>query len=112
MTIASTEVPGIDALSKRLRMARIGADLDQAQIAERLGVGRNTVSNWETGRSEPSATHFVQWSLVCGVPLEWLGAVNAETAPTEVETVSDPGAPRRTRTPNLLIRSQMLYPLS
>ncbi|AGW42470.1 two-component system regulatory protein [Leifsonia xyli subsp. cynodontis DSM 46306] len=108
MTITTT--PGIDALHKRLRMARIGADLEQADISERLGVARNTVSNWETGRSEPSATHFVQWALICGVPLEWLGAINDET-PAEAG-VSHDGAPRGIRTPNLLIRSQMLYPLS
>lgn len=59
-------------LAKRLRTARLLADLEQADIAERLGVARQTVSGWERGVSEPSATHFVRWAKETGQPLEWL----------------------------------------
>ncbi|WP_230101281.1 helix-turn-helix transcriptional regulator, partial [Microbacterium sp. Bi98] len=59
-------------LEVRLRKSRIMADLEQAQIAEAIGVSRNTVSNWETGRSEPSATFFVRWAQATGVTLDWL----------------------------------------
>ena len=59
-------------LAKRLRAARIIADLDQAGIAERIGVSRQTVSNWERGLAEPGATYFVRWAKETGQPLEWL----------------------------------------
>ncbi|WP_096359409.1 helix-turn-helix domain-containing protein [Microbacterium sp. TPU 3598] len=76
-------------LVDRLRKSRLLAGLEQAQIADALGVARNTVSNWERGRSEPSATYFVRWAHATGVTLDWLAeGVNAETAPTEVEAVS------------------------
>ncbi len=59
-------------LRKRLKAARLLADLEQAELAERIGVARQTVSNWERGLAEPSATHFVRWAKVTGQPLEWL----------------------------------------
>ncbi len=66
-------------LVDRLRKSRLLADIDQASIAEALGVSRNTVSNWETGRSEPSATYFIRWAQVTGVTLDWLAeGLNAE----------------------------------
>ncbi len=41
-------------------------------MAARLGVARTTVSAWETGKTEPSATNFVRWAHETGQPLEWL----------------------------------------
>ncbi|MFJ2370867.1 helix-turn-helix domain-containing protein [Microbacterium sp. NPDC087665] len=82
-------------LVDRLRKSRMLADLDQGEIADRIGVARNTVSNWERGRSEPTATYFVRWASATGVTLDWLAAgLNAETAPTEVETVSGSVRPK------------------
>lgn len=76
-------------LVDRLRKSRQLADLDQEQIADAIGVGRTTVSNWERGRSEPSATYFVRWARATGVTLDWLAeGLNAETAPADAETVS------------------------
>jgi transcriptional regulator with XRE-family HTH domain len=75
-------------LDTRLRMSRQAAGLEQAEVAERIGAARNTVSNWERGRSEPSATMFVRWAQAVDVPLEWLAeGVNARTAPAEAEAV-------------------------
>lgn len=67
-------------LAKRLRAARLLADLEQAEIAKLVGVARTTVSAWEQGRTEPSATYFVRWAQVTHQPLDWFAeAVNAET---------------------------------
>lgn len=76
-------------LVDRLKKSRILADLDQTQIANALGIARNTVSNWETGRSEPSASAFVRWARVTGVSLEWLaeGIAETTTAPAEARAV-------------------------
>lgn len=60
------------SLSERLRRSRLFAGLEQEQMARALGVARNTVSNWERGRSEPPASSFVRWASLVGVPLEWL----------------------------------------
>lgn len=65
--------PAID-LGPRIRIARVNAHLDQLQLGQAVGVARNSISNWETGRSEPSASAFVRLARVLGVSLDWLAA--------------------------------------
>lgn len=73
-------------LTERLRRARQLAGMDQTQLAAGLGVARNTVSNYETGRTEPTATVFVRWARTTGASLDWLAEgieldVNADSGP-------------------------------
>ena len=63
--------PAID-LGTRIRLGRVAAHLDQQQLADKVGVARNSISNWETGRSEPSAGAFVRLARALDVSLEWL----------------------------------------
>ncbi len=42
-------------LKNNLREARAEADLSQAQLAEMVGVSRNTISSIETGQFNPTA---------------------------------------------------------
>lgn len=67
-------------LSERLRRARLLAGLEQKDVAAALGVNRATVSLWETGKTEPSASNFVRWAQLTGQPIEWLaeGVVRPE----------------------------------
>lgn len=66
-------------LADRLRKAREHAGLEQAELAERMGVGRNTVSNYERAAHEPREIVLRAWAAATGVPLEWLrtGRVDA-----------------------------------
>ncbi len=75
-------------LLDRLKYARLLAGMEQAEIAARLGVARTTVSAWETGRTEPSATNFVRWAHVTGQPLEWLAEGINDKTPAEAGVVS------------------------
>lgn len=59
-------------LPDRLRKARETAALDQLELADRLGVNRNTVSNYELGKHKPREIVLRQWSLATGVSLHWL----------------------------------------
>lgn len=79
-------------LAKRLRAARLLADMEQADIAKRIGVARQTVSAWEQGRTEPSATYFVRWALATGQPLEWLaeGCATRDSNPQPSDLYSGP----------------------
>lgn len=72
-------------LGRRLRAARNLAGLDQVGMSRLLKVGRSTISNWETGISEPDATQFVRWAAYTGQPLEWLaeGIIGDEETPAE-----------------------------
>lgn len=51
-------------LGCRLRSARMGASQSQGQVAEALGVTRQSVSAWETGASSPSATQLGELSAM------------------------------------------------
>ena len=41
-----------------LKAARINAGLDQSDVAKELNVNITTVSNWETGKTQPSLENF------------------------------------------------------
>lgn len=56
----------------RLRIAREFAGLEQDQLAERIGVSRNTVGNAEKGRGKPRKITLNAWALACGVPVSWI----------------------------------------
>lgn len=49
-----------DSLVSLLREARISKGLKQRDVAERLGIKDNTLSNWETGRTEPDMDKFLE----------------------------------------------------
>jgi transcriptional regulator with XRE-family HTH domain len=55
-----------------LKKARVDASYEQAEIAALLGIARNTVSNYERGRSMPPLDVAVGWAEATGVSLEWL----------------------------------------
>lgn len=48
-----------ELLIDRLKSARTAAGLNQQDVAEKLGVKANTISNWEKGRTEPDIDTFV-----------------------------------------------------
>lgn len=56
----------------KLKAARSAAALTQEAVAEALGVSRQTVSNWETGRTYPDILSVVRMSDLYGVSLDFL----------------------------------------
>lgn len=59
-------------LGERLRKARNHAGMEQVELADALGVARNTISNYETDRRHPSKALIRYWAEVCGVSNDWL----------------------------------------
>jgi transcriptional regulator with XRE-family HTH domain len=73
----------------RLRELREGAGLTQAQLAEKVGVGRDAVARWEAGVREPG------WSYVLALA-EALGVdCTAFTVKPEDTPPHGPGRPRK-----------------
>ena len=70
-------------LNDRLRKARETADLDQAQLAELIGVSRNSVSAAERGSTKPRKAVLIAWAFATRVPFEWLttGQINENPDP-------------------------------
>ncbi len=56
----------------KIKNARIEANLTQEQVAESLGVSRQTISNWETEKSFPDILYVVKMSELYNVSLDYL----------------------------------------
>lgn len=63
--------PGFE-MRHRLALALEVAGVSSGEMAEILGVHRNTVSNYLNGRATPKRAVLVAWAVRCGVPLVWL----------------------------------------
>lgn len=74
------KIPPIE-LRHRLRIAREAAGLEQSELAELIGAGRNTVSRTESGKSEPRRLLINAWALCTGVPVSWLLTGDAPADP-------------------------------
>lgn len=59
-------------IGDKLRKARQALGQTQEQVAEAVGVSRQTVSNWETGRSLPDVLSVIRLSDLYGVSLDQL----------------------------------------
>ena len=49
-------------IEKRLKNARVQAGLTQEQVAEKVMVSRQTISNWENGKSLPDIVSIIKLS--------------------------------------------------
>ncbi|MDD6024310.1 MAG: helix-turn-helix transcriptional regulator [Oscillospiraceae bacterium] len=56
----------------KLKNARLSAKLTQEQAAEALGVSRQTISNWETGKTYPDIVRVVKMSDLYHISLDLL----------------------------------------
>lgn len=61
------ETPG-----ERIQAARKQSGISQDKLAEITGVTRQTVTNWETGRTEPPLRTLVIIAKECGVTIDWI----------------------------------------
>jgi transcriptional regulator with XRE-family HTH domain len=69
---AARQAPPSITLGDRLRRARLDAGLDKVRLAELTGISRNSVANYESGRSRPRLPQVIAWSQATGAPLDWL----------------------------------------
>lgn len=64
-------VPEFD-LADRMRKALRSSGVGVMEMADYLGVARNTISNWINGHVAPSKQSLRLWALRTGVDFEWL----------------------------------------
>ena len=77
MPATAATVPEWD-LADRMRKALRTADVGVQEMADYLGVARNTVSTWINGRITPNAQTQRLWALRCGVSYEWLRGTSVQ----------------------------------
>ena len=59
-------------IGEKLRQARMDANMTQEALAEKLSVSRQTISNWENGRSYPDIASIIVLSDVYDMTLDSL----------------------------------------
>lgn len=59
-------------IEKKLKAARLNAGMTQEQVAEKIMVSRQTVSNWETGKSLPDIISIINMSDLYQISLDEL----------------------------------------
>lgn len=66
-------------MALRIRRARVLANLSQAELAQKAGVKRSAVTQWEReGGTHPSLEHLSQIAIATQVPFEWLATGRGE----------------------------------
>jgi transcriptional regulator with XRE-family HTH domain len=73
---------GVDpnvCLSDRIRRARRLANVSQASLASRVGVGSSAVAQWELAHgTTPTVDHLAAIACCCAVRFEWLATGRGE----------------------------------
>ena len=59
-------------IGSKIKNARIQANFTQEQVAEALSVSRQTISNWETGKTYPDIVSVVKMSDLYNISLDRL----------------------------------------
>ena len=68
-------------IGSKIKAARIEKKLTQEQVAELLGVSRQTISNWENEKSYPDIISVIKMSECYDVSLDYLSKKQAEPPP-------------------------------
>lgn len=73
-------------MRKGLREAGVSVQ----QMADYLGVKRNTVGTWINGRNQPSPQTLRLWAMRCGIDHYWLVHGTVENHVPAAQAVADP----------------------
>ena len=55
-----------------LRAARVNTDLTQQEVADKIGVSKHTIINWERGRTKPKKHILIALSSIYGIDIDSL----------------------------------------
>ena len=76
-------------LGKRINELRLSFGWTQVQLAQKLGVTKQTVSNWENDNIQPSIDMLIKLSKIFNKPTDYLlglvstNTINVDGLPTE-----------------------------
>lgn len=81
---------GVDAMERlqfdlfdRLHKSMRVSGLSSSTLGAALGVHRNTISNYLTGRTKMDRRTLIAWAFATGVPLAWLENGETPTSPDD-----------------------------
>ena len=55
-----------------LEAVRVNAKYNQKEWAEKLGVSKTTIVNWEKGYTEPTLSQLREMSRLSGIPMDFI----------------------------------------
>jgi transcriptional regulator with XRE-family HTH domain len=61
-------------LPKRLRKSMTAKAINGAELARRIGVKRQAISNWLAGRAEPTQHNLRSLAVILDIEQEWLSS--------------------------------------
>ena len=64
-----------------IRRQREAMRMTVAQLAQKIGVSRNTITNYEAGKTEPTASDLVRLAMALGCAIQDLLQANADATP-------------------------------
>lgn len=62
----------MNKFSQKLKELRLEAHLSQAELAQKMGVGQNTVSTWELGARQPDYDTLIKLAKYFEVSTDYL----------------------------------------
>lgn len=65
-------------IGKKIKILRKVRGLTQDQLAEKLSIGRATISNYEIGRRSPSIKELERIASILGVGLDYFGVAQSD----------------------------------
>lgn len=63
---------------RNIKSERVRLDLSLKEVAEQLQVAKNTLSNWETGRTVPNGSDLAKLSKFYRCSADWLLGITEE----------------------------------
>lgn len=70
----------MEDIGRKLRTLRKGRGLTQKDVADRLGLVRATISNYEVGRRTPHLSELRKFAELYGVGLDYFGVSGSDEA--------------------------------
>ena len=55
-----------------LEACRVNAKLRQTDLAARLNVCKDTIRNWESGKTSPTSVQLQRISEITGIPMQYI----------------------------------------
>lgn len=78
----------------RIKECRINSNMSQKSVAISLGIAAPSVSNWESGKTQPTPENFKRLAALFGVTVDYLmGETDEPQEKKEVQQSEIPGLP-------------------
>ncbi len=88
ISLVSIVISSIRMISmNRIRLLRSSCEMKQSDLAKQLNVRQNTISNWETGRSEPDFATLQKMARIFDTTIDYILGNSSEKSPANLSSI-------------------------